>query len=209
MKMKRLVIVGAGGFGRELMSWAGHAQGASWDQLAWVDDNPQALAGFSYDLPWLGTLHAFRPDAGDLCIVAAGEPSTKRQMVASLRASGARFATLVHPSAVVARSATLAEGCVICPLAFISADAQLAAFVTVNALSSVGHDVVLGAFSTLSAHVDLTGGVTVGESAFFGTGAKVVPGVRIGSHARIGAGSTVMRSVTDAATVYTTPAKKL
>lgn len=209
MAANRLVIVGAGAFGRELMCWAESAAGASWDRLAWVDDNPNALSGFDYPWPCIGSLATFQPQPNDLCVVAAGEPSTKRLLVTALRSSGARFATLVHPTAVVARTARLGEGNILCPLSFVSADARLGDFVTVNGLSSVGHDVVLGDFSTLSAHVDLTGGVTVGEDSFFGTGAKVVPGVRIGRQARIGAGTTIMRTVPDGATMFALPAKKL
>lgn len=208
-KPNRLVIAGAGAFGRELMCWADRAVGATWGSMAWVDDNPQALDGFDYPLPWLGSFADYQPADGDLCVVSAGTTATKRRLVAGLQARGARFATLVHPSAIVARTARLGEGCVICPLAFVSADARLGAFVIVNGLSSVGHDVVLGAYSTLSAHVDLTGQVLVGEGAFFGTGAKVVPRVKIGSNAIVGAGATVMRTVPDGATVFTMPAKKL
>lgn len=209
MAENRLVIVGAGAFGRELMCWADAAVGATWDRVAWVDDNPQALAGFDYPWPHIGSLATFRPQSDDLCVVAAGEPATKRALVATLRSNGARFATLVHPTAVIARTARIGEGSIFCPLSFASADARVGDFVTVNGLSSVGHDVVLGDFSTLSAHVDLTGGVTVGEDAFFGTGAKVVPGVRIGRQARIGAGTTIMRTVPEGATMFALPAKKL
>lgn len=208
-KPNRLVIAGAGAFGRELMCWADIAVGATWGSMAWVDDDPQALDGFDYSLPWLGTFADYQPAADDLCIVSAGTTATKQRLVAGLKAQGACFATLVHPSAIVARTAKLGEGCVICPLAFISADARLGKFVIVNGLSSVGHDVVLGDYSTLSAHVDLTGHVVVGEGAFFGTGAKVTPKVKIGSHAVIGAGATVIRTVPAGGTVFTMPAKKL
>lgn len=208
-KPNRLVIAGAGAFGRELMCWADMAVGATWGSMAWVDDDPQALDGFDYPLPWLGSFADYQPAAGDLCVVSAGTTATKQRLVAGLKSRGACFATLVHPSAIVARTAKLGEGCVICPLAFISADAKLGEFVIVNGLSSVGHDVVLGAYSTLSAHVDLTGHVVVGEGAFFGTGAKVIPKMKIGSHAVIGAGAAVMRTVPDGATVFTMPAKKL
>jgi sugar O-acyltransferase (sialic acid O-acetyltransferase NeuD family) len=211
MGTDRLVIVGAGGFGRELMCWAAEAVGASWDRIAFVDDDPQALEGhgFGPDLPWAGTFADFAPAPGDRCVVALGEPATKQRVVEALREKNAVFATLVHPSAVIARTAQLGEGCVVCPLAFMSANARLAEFVTVNVLSSVGHDVVVGAFSTLSAHVDLTGGVVTGPCAFFGSGARVTPKVSIGAHARVGAGATVMRAVPDGVTVFALPAKRL
>lgn len=209
MTSNRLVIVGAGAFGRELMCWASIAVGATWDHIAWVDDNKDALLGFDYPLSYAGALQSFEPTLNDLCVVAAGEPGTKRSIVTELQKKGARFATLIHPSAVIARTALIGQGGIFCPLSFVSADARVGNFVTVNGLSSVGHDVVLGDFCTLSAHVDLTGGVLVGEDAFFGTGAKVAPAVRIGKQARIGAGATIMRTVPERATMFAVPAKKL
>jgi len=204
----RLVIVGAGPFGRELMCWALEAVNAEWTSMAWVDDSADALDGHDYDLLWLGTLESFHPAPTDRCVIAAGEPETKKKRVEALRARGASFATLIHPSAVIARTARIGEGSIFCPLSFLSADARVGRFVTVNALSSVGHDVQLGDYSTLSAHVDLTGLVQVGESVFFGTGAKVVPKVRIGEKARIGAGVTVMRTVAAGTTLFAAPPRK-
>ena len=191
------------------MCWAMDAVKADWSELAWVDDQADALQGLDYNFPWLGKLETFRPGADDRCVIATGEPDTKRKLVALLRERGASFATVVHPSAVIARTARLGEGVIVCPLSFISADARVGAFVTVNGLSSIGHDVDLGDYATLSAHVDLTGYVQVGEGVFFGTGAKVVPKVRIGAQARIGAGVTVMRTVAAGSTLFTTPPRKL
>ncbi len=206
---KRLVIVGAGAFGREIMCWAMDAVNADWSALVWVDDNADALQGYDYSLPWLGALESFQPAEGDRCVIAAGEPETKRKLATVLRERGASFASLVHPSAVIARTARLGQGVIVCPLSFVSADARVGDFVTINGLSSVGHDVEIGNFATLSAHVDLTGHVQVGEGVFFGTSATVVPKVRIGANARIGAGVTVMRTVAAGSTLFTTPPRKL
>jgi sugar O-acyltransferase (sialic acid O-acetyltransferase NeuD family) len=116
---------------------------------------------------------------------------------------------LIHPSAVVARTAILGEGVVVCPHAFVSADAVVGDLCAINGSSSIGHDVKLGSFATLSAHVDLTGWVNVDECVFFGSGARVLPKVQIGRGARIGAGAIVMRSVPADAVVYAPPSKRL
>lgn len=206
MNDARFILAGAGAFGRELINWA---EDCGTPFTAFLDSSAEALAGFGYALDYLGTPDDFQPRAGDLLVMAVGEPEAKRRLALQLKARGAQFARLVHPSAVVARSARLGEGVVVCPQALVSTDAVLGDFSVVNALSSVGHDVDLGAFSTLSCHVDLTGWVRVGEACFFGSGARVLPKVRIGAAARIGAGAIVMRSVPDGATMYAAPAKKL
>jgi len=206
----RLILVGAGGFGRELINWADDIAAQGGQAFAgYLDINANVLAGSAYTLPWLGTPDSYVPQAGDELVIAIADPAGKRAVTDRLRAQGARFGCLIHPSAVVARTAVLGEGVVLCPHALVSADARVGDFVAVNTLSSVGHDAVVGAYSTLSAHVDLTGYVQVGEDCFFGSGARVLPKVKIGARARIGAGATIMRNVAEDAVMFTMPAKKL
>jgi sugar O-acyltransferase (sialic acid O-acetyltransferase NeuD family) len=207
----RLVVAGCGAFARELINWVDDAaeRGAGPRISGFLDANPDALAGFAYDLEWRGDLDAYTPRADEALLAAIGDPAAKRDVVARLRARGAVFAGFRHPSALVARTAQLGEGVVLCPYTVISADARIGDFVAVNLHSTIGHDVRVGAYSTLSAHVDLTGGVEVGDAAFFGSGARVLPRVKIGAGAKVGAGATVMRAVPEQAVVYTTPAKRL
>jgi sugar O-acyltransferase (sialic acid O-acetyltransferase NeuD family) len=211
MMVTRLIVAGCGAFARELINWAQDASeaGRGASISAFLDANPAALEGYPYQLEWRGDIDDYRAQDGEAVLVAIGDPAAKRAVVARLRERGAVFASLVHPSAVIARSAVLGEGVVVCPQAVVSADANVGDFVAVNVLSSVGHDVKLGAYSTLSSHVDLTGYVQTGEGVFFGSGAKILPKLKIGARAKIGAGAIVMRSVAEDAVIYTAPARKL
>jgi len=208
---KRLILVGCGDFGRELINWADDVASSGMGQsfFGFLDNNPAALDKYSYKLAYLGSIDDFIPSDEYSLVIGIANPETKRIVVDKLKTKGAVFAKLIHPSAVVARTATLGEGVVICPHALISADATLGNFVAVNGLSSIGHDARVGDFSTLSSHVDITGFVQVGENVFFGTGAKVLPKVKIGNRARIGAGTTIMRSVSEGDVMYALPAKRL
>lgn len=208
---KRTIIVGGGGFARELLSWAADcADAGTLAPVAGViDDNADAFADYPGLAAVIGPVAGYRPEPGDALLLGIGNPETKRRLVEQLSACGATFAKLVHPTAVLARTARVDDGAILCPLSLVSAHGNVGRFVTVNALSSVGHDAKVGTFSTLSAHVDLTGFVQLGESVMVGTGAKVVPGVRVGDGAVIGAGATVYRNVPAGATVYSAPAKLL
>lgn len=211
MDAKYWIIVGAGGFSREVICWADDAarHGTAPPIRGYLLDSGYAPLSSAYGLPWLGGLDDYDPQPGDACLVAVSDPVAKRKMVSRLQARGANFSSLVHPSAVIAKTAVLGSGCVVCPHSLLSADVILGDFITVNGMSSIGHDCIVGAYTTLSAHVDITGGVTVGESVFFGSGARVLPGLTVGNGAKVGAGSVVMRSVQAGVTVYTTPARKL
>lgn len=207
----RSIIVGAGGFGRELVGWAQdcHAAGTLPPVAGLIDDDPQVMNGFGCQVGLLGTVADFQPQPGDLLLMAIGTPATKTRVAETLLGRGARFGTLRHPSAVVANSARVDEGSIICPLALVSADATLERFCTVNVLSSVGHGVRVGEFSTLSAHIDLTGAVQIGRVVMIGTGAKVLPRVKVGEGATVGAGAVVYRNVPAGGSVFSAPAKLL
>lgn len=211
MEKGRTIIVGAGGFGRELVNWARdcHQAGSLPPVGGLLDDNLHAMNGFSYTIGIIGTATDFVPEPDDRLLLAIGNPVIKERVATMLAERGGRFATLVHPSAIVAGTARVGEGSILCPLSLVSADAEIGRLCIINALSSVGHDVRLGDYSTLSAHVDLTGSVTVGARVMIGTGAKVLPRVKIGEDATIGAGSIVYRSVPMGRSVFATPAKLL
>lgn len=207
----RLILVGCGAFARELINWVEDLVdiGKSERISGFLDDSAEALAGFSYNIPYLGTIQAYMPHVEDRLLMAVGDPKAKKELYKDLKAKGAMFAQLIHPSAVLARTAKLGEGVVICPQAFVSADATVGDLCAINGNASVGHDVKLGNFSTLSSHVDLTGWVSVDECVFFGSGARVLPKVNIGAGARIGAGAVVMRAVAPETVMYADPAKRL
>lgn len=209
--MNRIILVGCGAFARELINWVDDLVdlGKSNPVAGFLDENPKALDGFPYSVPYLGSISAYIPQAGYQLLMAIGDPHAKKTLYAELKGKGASFAQLIHPSAVIARSARLGEGVVVCPQAFVSADAVVGDLCAINGNASVGHDVRLGSFSTLSSHVDLTGWVQVEECAFFGSGARVLPKLKIGSGARVGAGAVVMRSVPADTVVFAPPAKRL
>jgi sugar O-acyltransferase (sialic acid O-acetyltransferase NeuD family) len=210
MNGDRLILVGGGAFGREIINWALDARSFSnfSGVSGFLDVSPDVLKDFSYEVEYLGNIEQYSPREAEKFVIGIGDPVKKRKIVELLKSKGAQFATLIHPSAVIARSAILGEGVVVCPNSFVSADARVGNFVAINGLSSVGHDVDLGSYSTLSAHVDLTGWVKVGEECFFGTGAKIMPKVVIGRNSKIGAGSLIMRDVKPETIMYTMPAKK-
>jgi len=207
----RFILVGCGDFGRELINWAEDIslEGGGQPFSGFLDKNPDALLEYSYDLPWLGTDEDFVPAQTDRFVISITDPRVRRLVSNKLEIKGARFVNLIHPSAVVARTATLGKGVIICPHVLVSSDAIIGDFVSINALSSIGHDVRLGNFTVLGAHVDLTGFVKVENSVFFGTGAKVLPKLTIGENSRIGAGAIIVRSVPSNSTMYSMPAKKL
>lgn len=207
--MKNLYIVGAGGFGREVYSWLQDLPelGTEWAIRGFLDDDPNALNGFDYPLPIVGSASAHVPQSDDLFVCAIGSIRPKRAVCEALQKRGAEFLTLIHPTVVMGAHVVLGQGVVLCPRVTVTCDVQIGDFAMINCHSTIGHDARVGAWATVSAHCDLTGFTQLGEAAFMGSGARVIPGKKVGADAVVGAGSVVIRNVPEGQKVFGNPAR--
>ncbi len=204
--MKQLVIIGAGGFGREVLAWARQAT-VPWAVKGFVDDNLRALDAFHKNVPVLGRVDDYQPEESDVFVCAIGNVEYKRRATESIARRGGKFAQVIHASVVIGDNVSLGEGVILCPHAVVGSDAKLGDFVSINLHSTVAHDAVVGRWSQLHCHVDITGGVVLGESVLVGSHASILPGVRVGDGAIVGVGSVVMQEVSAGATVFGVPAR--
>jgi len=209
--MNRLVLAGAGGFGREVFSWVNATSGPDgpWHDVAFIDDNPDALAVTRFPAVSLGTIAAYRPAEGDCVAITVGNPGAKmriREVLAPLRV---RYQTLVHPSAIVGATSEIGVGCIVCPGCVVTANVRIGRHVTLNVYATVGHDALVSDFSTLGGHADVTGGAILEDGVFLGSHAVVAPRVRVRAFAMVGAGTVAFRDVAGGATVLGVPGLRI
>ena len=207
--MKKLLIVGAGGFGREIYAWAKqHLDcGRIWEIAGFLDDDLSALNAFNYPAKIIGTVEGHQPTAEEIFVCAIGVPAIKKKVCQKLLSRSAVFIAFAHPSLILGENVELGCGVILCPRVTLTSDISIGSFVTVNCHSTVGHDAVIGDWSTISAHCDLTGHTTLGEGVFFGSGARIIPGKSVGDGAVVGAGAVVIRSVGTGEKVFGNPAR--
>jgi sugar O-acyltransferase (sialic acid O-acetyltransferase NeuD family) len=198
-----VIIVGAGGFGREVYEYALDADGVV---EGFLDDNPEALSAFDGFPPVLGAVTDADPRRGPY-VIAVGDPCLRARWAEELTAAGCQLATLVHPTATVARSAVLGPGVVVAPGVVIGACARIDANVMANVNAAIGHDSRIGAHSVLAPFVAVNGWATVGEEVFMGSQSVVTLGVKIGAHSKVSAGAVATQDCDPGSLLVGNPAK--
>jgi len=190
----RIIIVGAGGFGREVLQWARHAWPEHAAKIAgFVSEDHAKLDGHSTTLPILGAPDSFEPQSGDGLLLAIGIPRVRRGVAEQFEARGGRFLTLIHPTTIVANTARIGQGTIICPYAIVSDAVRLGRYVLVNYHASLGHDASAGDFSVLSPYSGLGGHAAVETDVFLGMHVTVGPRIRVGSGGTVAANSCVLQ----------------
>jgi sugar O-acyltransferase (sialic acid O-acetyltransferase NeuD family) len=198
------LIVGAGGFGREVFHWA---------RDAWPDHAAKITGFLSADparpvpLPILGDPLHFAPESGDALLLAIGVPGERRKVAEALLAKNAAFLTLVHPTAIVAATATIGPGSILCPYAIASDATRLGRFTLMNYHSSLGHDASTGDFAVLSPYATLGGGASISDDVFLGLHASVGPGKTVGPRSKVSANSSALANVPKDSLVYGVPGR--
>lgn len=118
-------------------------------------------------------------------------------------ARGFRFASIIHPSAVVSWSAKVAEGTQVMAGCVIQCDASVGANSIINTRCSIDHDCRIGETVHVAPGATLSGAVTVGDGTHIGTGAVVIQGITIGRNSLIAAGAVVYHDLPDEARLVT------
>ena len=199
-----LVVVGAGGLGREVLELIRDVNAArpTFDLLGFLDDgdvNPHVLERLG--VPLLGpSTHLAELDAS--FVIAIGSGGARRRIDALARAARHEaVATLVHPAATLGSDILVGEGAIIGAGSRLTTHVVIGRHAQVNVNCTLGHDVIVEDFATLLPGVHLGGGCVVEEGATLAMGCVILPNVRVGRGAVVGPGAVVVRDVSPDTTV--------
>lgn len=128
--MKRIVILGAGGFGRTI---ADVANQLGYSTIVLDDANPvHPLSSFQ---SYINSSTSFIP--------AFGNNSFRLEWINRIEESGGQLATLIHPTAYVSLTATINPGTVVLPHAIINTDVVVGRGCIINLGAIVDHECIL------------------------------------------------------------------
>ena len=204
-----IVLVGAGGFGREVLQYVEDALRDSPEYLVkgFLDDNEGYEGDTVGSVPVLGDTSSYDIRPTDRVIVTIGNPVDRLKVARRLEARHASFLTIVHPRAYVADSATLGPGCVVAPFATIGAEAAVGAHSFLTFAASVAHHATVGSACGFSPYSVANGGSVLGDAVFLGTHAVVNPYQKVGGGSKIAAGAVVYHDVPPGVMAVGNPAR--
>lgn len=197
-----MIIVGAGGFGREV-ALAAESSAMPWQVLGFLDDRAKGPAT-AEGWPLLGTLSESRPAMR--CAVAVGNPRTRRVLCDRLAEFDPHFVT-IDCDGKRHHTISIAEGGMLVRGVRTTVATRIGRHFIGNLNCTIGHDVAIGDFVTIAPLVAVSGNVSIGNGVEIGTGACIREGVRIGDGAMIGMGAVVVKDVEPNTVVVGNPAK--
>ena len=210
--MKDLIIVGAGSAAREYLQFIKEINNTEnelkWNVKGFIADygiNIKELTNGEYDI--IGTIIDWVPAKEENFICSISEPNAKKKVVELLEKKGAKFISLIHPTAKICDYAKVGKGLVMYPNSCIGVNATVGDFVTVD--GSIAHDNCIGNYTTLSGGAKLSGYVTTGTCTFCGASSVVAPNVNLGDNSFICIGSVVIRNIRAGIKVIGNPAKRM
>lgn len=208
--MKDIVIIGAGGFGREV-AWLIediNKENKEWNLLGFVDDNEEIqgkeINGYKVvgNIEWLKNQELY-------VVNAIGDPIIKKKVMERLQGSKNKYPVLIHPSVIYSDKVTFGEGSIICAGNIITVNIEIGKHVIINLDCTIGHDAKIGDYSTILPSVNVSGDVDIEECVSVGTGSAIIQGIKIGNNTIIGAGAVVVKDLPANCTAVGSPAKPI
>jgi len=204
--MKKLVVVGGGGFAKEVI-WL--AQDCGYEVVGVLDDADNVQNQKVLGIKVLGKISDWKTYAHHEFILAIGSPRTRRIVFKKMIELGSpKFATLIHPNVIASQHITIGEGSIICAGCTLTVEIEIGNHCILNLNITVGHECTIEDFVTVAPMVAISGNVHLKDYSEVGTGAAIRQGIIIEKGAMLGMGGILTKNIPENSIFLGNPAKE-
>ena len=204
--MKNLIIIGAGGHAAEIVDYIEYinfnSMNPKYTIVGLLDNTESYYNHYGFNYKFLGNTDTHLIDKEIYYVIGIGNVSVRKKVIDEYVSKGAKFKSIIHPTALISKTATIGEGSLISHNVSIGPKANIGKFCVINSRSTIGHDSEFGENNFLSPQVVIGGFSKIGNSNLFGTNSSVIPDTKIGDNNKIMAGMTVVNKVKDNEVVF-------
>jgi len=206
--MKTLAILGSGHLGQQIAHYA--LSDNHFDNVVFFDDFSSEKN--VYNIPVLGNsnqiISEFEKGSFDEIILGIGyhHLNTKKEIYDRFK-DYVPFATLIHSSSWVDKTAIVEKGCVIYPNCAIDAHVVIKANTILNISCTIAHDTVINEHCFLSPRVAVAGFVTINQKCIIGINATLIDSIELAENTKIGGATVVIKSIEKSGLYVGNPAK--
>lgn len=211
--MKKIAIVGAGGFGQEVYClWRDMLlhKGENYEFIGFFDDNEELEQNpYGKIIGKINDLNGI--DYNLEVALAIGSPKTLKKIKDKINNPQISFPNVLHPTIQFLDKQTISmgEGNILSLDVIFSCNCKIGSFNIFNTRSTLGHDDVVGDFNVFSPNAQISGNVTIENENFFGFNCGIIQGKKVGNFNTIGAGAILLRSIKNEGTYIGVPAVKM
>ena len=168
--------------------------------VAFFDNTAELKGSYINGIPVVGCIDSASEDSLtdiDMFHISIGDNRARLELYRKLKKRGFSFLTIVHPTAVVSKTAKIYEGCFIGAQAVVQNNSIVSNVSLINTAAVIEHDNEIGEAVHVAPRACTAGRVKIGNMSFIGIGAVIIPDVVIGELSFIAAGAVITKDVSD------------
>ena len=210
MTEKKICIIGAGGFGREvlfcLIDILSIAKLKAKSKIVFMVDDKNYEEPEVMGIPVI-KFSTFMVEKYRV-VVAIGDPY-KRKMIIEKLPKKTEFMTVIHPTAVISECVRIGEGSIITAGTILTCEIDIGKHAHLNLHTTIGHNCIIGNYFTTAPAVNISGSCKFGNCVYLGTNASIKQGITVCDNVTIGMGGVVVKHINSEGIYVGNPVKKI